>query len=68
MTSCVLITTTNFRFFIRTGGGHCAEVGYELNDDGEDSPRGVGKVTEGTETASGGASGVDSEVIHPTPL
>ena len=40
----------------RTGGG------YELNDDGEDSPRVVGKVTEGTETASDEVSGIDSEV------
>lgn len=40
--------------------------GYEINDDGKDSPRVIGKVTGRTETVSDVASSIDSEITSDT--
>lgn len=37
----------------------CLTGGYEINDNGEDSPRVIGEVTGGTETASEGGSSAE---------
>ena len=41
--------------------------GYEINDNGEDSPRVIGEVTGGTETASEGVSSSEGNDTPATP-
>lgn len=61
-------TVDTFPPFSTLEDGDEAETagGHTIDDNGNGSPRVVGKVTDGTETASNGAEGIDSTVTADT--